>query len=383
MDWHHNLAGKSPLCGLRVQNLTVDDIHGKDKSWGSKVLAQTEWNRCVARKSITEASRCLGMVALLLATVAAFAQEDCQTSNDMDPASRTALTNTGLRYYDFVAKGDTATLRQNAIPSLVADFSGIEGTIKANQAALAEAKPAARPPFLLTEQGTAANPHAEFFCGVFGRNGQTADSAAFYLNGLAPGKYGVVIIDAPSPKGTFMVSEILQQQGSDWKLGGLYIKDAQFNGHDSKWFISHADAFKSKGQVHNAWLYDVVARTLISPLPFMSTAATDKLYDDSQKLQPADFPADGKTTDLAAGAATYKLAEIFPEVVGNDLDLIVKYQVPSIADSNQTYQSNVAVMRALVARFPELRDAFTSVVARAVDPGGRDYGTMLAMKDIK
>ncbi len=301
----------------------------------------------------------------------------------MDAATRAALNNTALRYYDLVAKGDTATLRQNSIPTLAADFSRIEGTIKANQAALAGAKPAARPPFLLTEQGAAANPHAEFFCGVFGRNGQTADSAAFYLNGLAPGKYGVVIVDAASAKGTFMVSEILQQQGPDWKLGGLYIKDAQFNGHDSNWFISHADSFKSKGQLHNAWLYDVVARTLISPLPFMSTAATDKLYDDSQKLQPADFPSDGKTTDLSAGTATYKLTALFPEVVGNDLDLIVKYQVPSISDSNQTYQSNVAVMKALVAKYPELRDAFTSVVARAVDPSGRDYGTMLAMKDIK
>ncbi len=69
--------------------------------------------------------------------------------------------------------------------------------------------------------------------------------------------------------------------------------------------------------------------------------------------------------------------------MGNDLDLIVKYQVPSISDSNQTYQSNVAVMKALVAKYPELRDAFTAVVARAVDPSGRDYGTMLAMKDIK
>lgn len=321
--------------------------------------------------------------SLVVFACAASAQEDCQTSADMDPATRNALTSTALHYYDLIAKGATATLRQSAIPSLAADFSGIEGTIKANQSALAAAKPAARAPFLLTEKGAAANPHAEFFCGVFGRNGQTADSAAFYLNGLAPGKYAVVIVDAPSSKTSYTISEILQQEGSDWKLGGLYIKDAQFDGHDSSWFINRAEQYKTKGQLHNAWLYDDVARSLISPLPFMSTAATDKLYDDAQKLQPPDFPSNGKTVDLAAGTATYRLTALFPEVVGNDLDLIVKYQVPGIADSNQTYQSNVAVMKALVAKYPELRDAFTSVVARAVDPSGRDYGTMLAMKDIK
>jgi hypothetical protein len=327
-----------------------------------------------------------GLIVLALAgCFASFAraQETCQTSSDMDPATRAALTSTALHYYDLITKGDTVTLRQSSIPSLAAGFSGIEGTVKANQATLAAAKPTARAPFLLNEQSASANPHAEFFCGVFGRNGQTADSAAFYLGGLAPGKYGVIIIDAPTEKGAFTVSEILQQIGSDWKLGGLYIKDARFNGHDSSWFISQADAFQKKGQLHDAWLYYVVARSLISPLSFMSTAATDKLYDDSQKMQPSDFPDDGKPADLVAGTTTYRLTALFPEVVGSDLDLIVRYEVPSVADSNQTYRNNVAVMKALLAKYPELREAFASVVARAVEPSGHDYGTMLAMKDIK
>jgi hypothetical protein len=300
----------------------------------------------------------------------------------MDAATHTALTNTGLRYFDMIARGDAASLKQSAIPSLAGDFSGIEGTIKDNQPALSGSKADARPPFLLEVQGTAPLPHAEFFCGVFGKSGQTSDSAAFSINGLFPGKYGVVLLDAPTAKGPYMVSLILQQIGSDWKLGGLYIKSAQFGGHDSNWFITRAHEYQSKGP-HNAWLYYLVARSLISPLPFMSTAATDKLYDDSQKLQPADFPADGKTVDLSAGAATYKLIDLVPQVIGNDLDLIVRYQVADVSNSNQAYQSNLAVMKALVTKYPELREAFAGVNARAVDSAGRDYGTLLAMKDIK
>lgn len=193
----------------------------------------------------------------------------------------------------------------------------------------------------------------------------------------------MVILDAPTAKASYTISQILQQQGAEWKLGGLYIRDGQFNGHDSNWFISRAQAFRAKGQMHNAWLYYVVARSLISPLSFMSTAATDRLYDESQKLQPSDFPADGKTADISAGTTTYKLTMLFPDVVGNDLDLVVKYQVADVSNTNQDYQSNVAVMKALLTKYPELRDAFSAVVARAVDPNGHDYGTMLAMKDIK
>ena len=129
---------------------------------------------------------------------------------------------------------------------------------------------AARPPFLLEAEGAAPIAHAEFFCGVFGSKGQTRDSAVFSLNNLPPGKYGVVILDAPSSKGAYTVSLILQQQGSDWKLGGLYIQAAEFAGHDSNWFAARAHEFQTKGQMHNAWLYYVEAISLVSPLPFMS-----------------------------------------------------------------------------------------------------------------
>lgn len=310
------------------------------------------------------------------------AAQSCLTSGDMDETTRTALTAAALRYFDMVTKGDAASLRQRAMPGVASDFSGFESLVKDNQAALAGSKAVARPPFLLEAEGPIT--HAEFFCGVFGSKGQTRDSAVFSLNNLPAGKYGVVIVDAAASKSAYAVSLILQQQGSDWKLGNLYIRAAQLAGHDSAWFAARARAFQAKGQAHNAWLYYLEATSLVSPLgPFMATKASDDLNDESQKLQPADFPADGKTVDVSAGAATYKLSALFPEAVGDDLDLIVRYQASDVSDTKLAYQNNVAVMKALVAKYPELRDGFASVVARGVDASGRDYGTLLAMKEIK
>ena len=65
--------------------------------------------------------------------------------------------------------------------------------------------------------------------------------------------------------GRIMFSEVLQQVGTDWKLGGLYIKPAQVAGHDSEWFLARAREYKTKGQLHNAWFYYEEARSLISP----------------------------------------------------------------------------------------------------------------------
>jgi hypothetical protein len=309
--------------------------------------------------------------------------ESCQTSDDMDAATKNAITAAGQRYFGLLAKGDTASLKQNAIASLASDFSAVENTAKSHQDELAGAQATPRPVFELEADGPSPKPHSEFYCGVFGKNGQTSGSAIFYLDNLPPGKYAVIILDTTSAKGKTTSSMILQQAGTDWKLGGLFVKSTQVSGHDSAWFITQARAYKAKGQAHNAWFYYMEARSLISPLPFMSTLVSDKLYDESQTLQPADMPAGDKAADLSGGGATYKVTAVFPETVGTDLDLIVKYQAADVSNTNTAYSNNVAVMKAMVAKYPELRDAFAGVVARAVDPNGRDYGTMLAMKDIK
>jgi hypothetical protein len=309
--------------------------------------------------------------------------QSCQTASEIDAASKSGIQTTAQRYFDMAAKGDAASLRQNAIPSLASDFAGIEGTIKENQPNLAGVQATIKSFFLLDASGAAPIPNAEFYCGVFGKNGQTANSAAFYLNNLPPAKYAVVILDATSSAGRTMFSEILQQVGTEWKLGGLYIKAAQIAGHDSNWYLTRAREYKTKGQAHNAWFYYEEARSLISPLPFMSTLATDNLYDESQNLQPTDIPSGGKTTDLPAGGVTYKVMAVFPQAVEKDLDLIVRYQSANVANTNLAYQDNVAVMKAVLQKWPELREAFAGVVARAVDASGRDYGTLLAMKDIK
>ncbi|HEX3738310.1 MAG TPA: hypothetical protein VHV29_01170 [Terriglobales bacterium] len=328
---------------------------------------------------ITNASLLILGLSIAMPARSAHAQS-CQMSEELDNATRTAITTAGQRYFEMAAKGDGASLRQNSMPALAAS---IEATVKEGLSGLDGAQASIKSVFLLDASGSAPIPHAEFYCGVFGKNGQTANSAEFSLDNLPPAKYAVVLAEANSPKARTMFSEILQQVGSDWKLAGLYIKPAQAAGHDSDWFLARARDYKAKGQRHNAWLFYREALSLISPVQFMSTLATDKLYDESQGLQSSDLPGWGKTADLAAGTTTYKLTQVDLAAVNTDLDLIVKYQSADAADGNQAYQENMAVMKAFVAKYPEVREAFAAVVAHAVDAQGHDYGTLLAMKDIK
>ncbi len=301
----------------------------------------------------------------------------------MDASVRTSLETAAKRYFEMSARGDAAALKQNSIAAVAASFAGIEAAVKENQAAFTGARATIRPPFLLTADGPESLARAEFLCGVFGRSGQTKDSAVFVLNNLPPGKYGITIVDVNGDNDIRTLSLVLQQAGADWKLAGFYAKSSQAAGHDAAWFIQRAHDFKTKAQNHNAWLYHREAIALSAPVDFMSTLATDKLYDEAQASQPADMPANGNTVDMSAGGNVYHLTEIFPLAVGDNLDLVVKYQAADVSNTARTYQENVAVIKALVARFPEFREAFAGVVARAVEPSGHDYGSLLAMKDIK
>jgi hypothetical protein len=325
----------------------------------------------------------LAVLVVCFSLTAIASAQTCYTADDMDAPTRTALDNTSKRYFDLVAKGDSASLKQNAIPSLASDFSDIENALKDNEANLSGAQGTLRPSFLLKAEGAAKLERAEFLCGVFGPNGQTANSAEFVITDLSPGNYAISMVDSSSPKGALTVSFVLQQQGSDWKLGGLYIKNREIGGHDGNWFLDRARAFKAKGQDRNAWFYYLEASEMLKPVPFMYTQTTDKLYDEMQAVKPADLPSSASTVDLLAAGKTYKLTTVFPLPVGDDLDLVVKYQSADISNSAQTFKDNQAMTEAMITKYPELRDAFAAVVARAVEPSGRDYGSLFPMKEIK
>ena len=329
------------------------------------------------------ALRILQMFGILLACGLPALGQTCFTSDDMDAASRTGIQTAANRYFEMITRGDTAGLKQSSIPDVANNFGGIEATIKDKQSEFAGAHATPQSPYELKVEGTVPLDKADFLCGIF--NGpQAAKSAEFIIPNLPPGNYGLVLMDFQTPKGTYTLSLILQLEGTDWKLGGFFLHPNQILGHDVDWFLQRARDFKAKGQTHNAWLYYLQARDLAMPLSFMYNVSTSKIYDEEQLVRPNDFPIDGSTVNISGpDGKTIKLTAVFGLPVGDNLNLVVKYLTTDVSNSGQTFQENMNVMRAVLTKFPELRDGFEGVVMRAVEMSGRDYGSMLAMKDIK
>lgn len=323
--------------------------------------------------------RTISLAAMLCMFSLSAVAEECKTGNDLDAATKSQLESTAQRYFQMAAAGDTTNLQQNSIPSLAGDFSGVQNLITEQKANFGTSS-SVRGSYELDAPGNAPLARAEFYCGIF----NSPDRVGFFLNNLPPGRYGLVILEAKGGKVPMTVSMILQQFASQqWKLGGFYARPTQLAGHDAQWYITQARQYKAKGETHNAWFYYLAAWDLSAPVPFIGTTQLDKISDEMQTAKPADIPGAQSPLALSSAGKTYNVTQLFAVPVQDGLGLVVKYTVPDVSNTSQAFNDNMAVMKALVAKYPEFREAFSSVVARAVAPSGQDYGTLLAMKDVK
>ncbi len=337
-------------------------------------------------------ARVLARIVLALAMpLYASAAETCITATQMRGNTRQVVEAAGRFYFDLVARGDLAALRHNSMPSVTGDFAAIEAVVQQHRAALSGPQPGLRASYLLETDGTLAGARANFYCGIY----RTPEWVGFFLSGLQAGRYAIVIFDVPAAGNPLTFSLVLQQEWAAvvgntatrskpefWRLAGLYIKPMQILGHNSDWFIEQARAFRAKGQNRNAWFYYLVARDLLAPLPFMGTPALDQLFDEQQQVQPAELPV-AKPLALPAAGRTFKIQQVFAVPAEQGLLLVLKYEAENIADAAKADAANQALSRAFLTRYPEYKQAFAGIVARAVEPSGKDFGSLLLMKDVK
>ncbi|MBZ5568800.1 MAG: hypothetical protein LAN64_13235 [Acidobacteriia bacterium] len=320
------------------------------------------------------------LLVITLARPVAVAAQNCLSDDDLDPGAHSALEQTAQSFIRMSAAGDYASLKAAAVESLASNFGGVEAAVTEHKPDFSGARASPSAMYVLENATKATMERAEFYCGIF----NSQERVAFVIPNLPAGRFAVVTEEVSGGRQPVRLSLVLRQQGNRWALAGYTVKPTQVAGHDLNWYLSQARQYKSRGQNLAAYLYCLEAWYLAQPIEIEYTVQQDKLADEMQQARPADFPSPNQPMNLTVGGKTYRVTQLFPDSDGNNLDLIVKYQATSeISNTSATFQDNMAVIKAIVARYPELRAAFAGVVARAVDSSGRDYGSLLAMKDVK
>jgi hypothetical protein len=337
------------------------------------------------RLSFTYRSTCylllwMGLLVLAVTIMApAGTAQTCASGADLDVPTKNAVEAAARQYLDMSKRGDVAGLKANSISAIAGDFGAIEQAVVTNKPYFSEGQATVGGTYVLdASQAKGPLPRADFYCGIY----NSPDRLVFSISNLPAGRYALVM-QKIAGKDPITLTLVLQEVSGAWKLAGYYPRLDAIGGQDGPWYLAKAREYKSKGQLHNAWFYYLTAWDLMAPVNFMSTPQLDRIADEMQGARPSDLPGNGSPLNLAANGKTFKVTEMVAVPVEDNLDLRVRYETADASNTGLAFRDNMAVSKAIVAKYPEVRDAFSAVIARAVDASGHDYGSVLPMKDVK
>ncbi len=216
----------------------------------------------------------------------------------------------------------------------------------------------------------------EFFCG----SADAGTHATFTIPQLPPGRYAFALVHATGVAKPQAISMLLEQNGP-WQLAGFFPKPLTEAGHDGLWYWTQARTFAAHKQRWNAYLYYTTAAYLLRPVNFLTTGNLEKLLEEQESVKPAGLPGAAPMV-VAAGGQSYSITSFRTDDAFGGLDLVVHYKVADNSDLPAARARTVALMQALLAQHPELRDGFHGLWVFADAPSGTPFALELPMAQI-
>jgi hypothetical protein len=335
----------------------------------------------------------LGLLCLTpaLLTATPLHAVSCTTQASLQPADREALLTAGNVIAGDVASQNFDALQASLLPSISGDWDSIRGVAQGAAPLVKGGKLTWGDAYLLDATDLKAPSDTQFFC----TNADSSVTMTISLRGLPGGKYALLIGDY---EGAPMAGQIALILGADatangnWKLGGLFVREGAFNGHDGIWYWRRARELAAKKPANAAagqpgtqnwpaWFSYDAARMLLLPVDFLSSPHLEKLNREQSQL--AGNPQDTLPLFVTgAGAQSIKITSIHLDDTLHTDDLALTYEGTGITDPQAAKTQAIAVMSGLLKLHPDLRENFHGLWAYAEQDGRRCYAIELPMKDI-
>ncbi|HEX4154663.1 MAG TPA: hypothetical protein VHY48_03535 [Acidobacteriaceae bacterium] len=320
---------------------------------------------------------------------AAARAQTCTTQAAMGAGMRQALAGSALALASAIKGNDAARVESMADHDLAANFDATAYIVHTNAAKIAndtlqvtqvyELDASARKTGDTTEAG-----EVDFACPLRG----TTDEVDFAISGLPPGVYGFVMVEAAGDR-PWLLSFLLEQQGSGWKMAGIYPHARTAAGHDGLWYWTTARAAAKAGHKWLAWVLYDEADQLLRPANFATSTHLDELRAERHTNAPSEL-SDGvseATPLVIQGRAGAEFHVIDLGSAGTDdgkgMDLILHYKAETLTDPAAETARNAAAAGALLAAHPELREDFTGISVFAETEGRPPFATELGMGEVK
>lgn len=259
-----------------------------------------------------------------------------------------------------VQNGDIQGLRQDTLPSVAADFSGIAASAQALRPQIQQAGLTVDALFAFDAGQPAAGAQgSQFFCSPAG----STMTVVLNFSGLPPGKYVLAIVRASGVPKPQQISLILAQDtASQWKLAGFFSKPLLLAGQNGVWYWSRARQFASRKDDWAAFFYYRIATFLVVPNDFLSSPNVEKITREASLIHPRNLPADQPVT-LTADGLPFQITRVDTSADLGPLDFVIHYkpdpeEAAQLRDPVAARKQVLSLMEGLLATHPGLRDAF-------------------------
>ena len=283
----------------------------------------------------------------------------CSMSPALPETERTALADAAGSVGNAILHGNTSALKAASTAQLASGFAPVAATVTSIASELDGATFTMRDIYALHAADLkSTGDDVQFFCSVPG----SQLLVTVTLGELPPGEYALVLAHATGVAAPQQFAIILQDTATagavaHWELAGLTARPLTVAGYDSLWFWTQARALKAKNQPLNSFLYYEAASYLARPADLFTSNNLGKLSRETAAVEPPGLPG-GKPMQLAAEGENFPVTGLSCDGTLGPLDLRVDTRFDQTGDPVAARRYALALMAALLSRYPELRTGF-------------------------
>ncbi len=231
--------------------------------------------------------------------------------------------------------------------------------------------------YLLDATDQTATQDTQFFCS----NATGSLTVTISMTALPPGRYAVILADAPNASLAGQMGLILAWDGAatQWKLAGLTVRPGVFDGHDGVWYWLRAREL-AKTDPWSAWFSYDAARYLLLPVDFLVSPNLQKLHQEQSLISPT--PESQLPLSIPDGDRTWKIDAVGFDASLHEPDLGVAYDSTGVTDAAALRTEATAVMSSFLKAHPDIRANFHGLWAYAEKDDKRTPVMELPMKEI-
>ena len=307
-------------------------------------------------------------LSLALAAPAARAVS-CTAAPDMSAGDRQALTTAASLLGTEAAAGDAHAVQTHSASFLANSFADLAATITGLGPNLKGATITVDNLYLLHAADLAATDEAQFFC----NRTSSPLLVTVSLGQVPPAEYALALVHATGVDAPQQFAMVFQRTGNDWLLAGFFVRPLTVAHHGALWYWQQARDLKAKNAPLSAYLYYEVANYLARPAELFTSNNQEKLEHETSLVAPKDLATD-KPMDLTGShGEAFGITGLRIDTSLGAMDLRVDAKVPALGDPVASRSTALAVMGALLAKYPELRGNFHGLWLFATAANGQTY----------